>query len=89
MKVGGELHNLGIVAADMAYLGGDTARLGFYYQVASTFPEPLKVDLTLYSLADDGQEQLHKVIPLSVQPGANQPETFELADAPAGRWLQA
>jgi hypothetical protein len=87
VKIGVPLDNIGIVAADMAYLAGDTGRLGIYYQVVSTFTEPQKVDLTLSSVAEDGREQLHKVIPLTVKPGTNSPETFELANAPAGRWL--
>src|SRR2546423_15510884 len=71
----------------MKFLAGDTTRIGFYYQVASTFREPKKVDLTLNSLDDNGHEQLQKVIPLTVAPGKNRPETFQLIDAPAGRWL--
>jgi hypothetical protein len=87
LKVGTPLDNVGLVAADIAFLAGDTGRLGIYYQVASTFAEPQKVDLTLWSVADDGHEQLHKVIPLTIKPGTNPSETFELAGAPAGRWL--
>jgi hypothetical protein len=87
IKVGAALDNVGLVAADMAFLAGDTGRLGIYFQVASTFAEPQKVDLTLWSVADDGHEQLHKVIPLTIKSGANQPETFELAGASPGRWL--
>lgn len=86
-KVGTPVENVGLVAADMEFLAGDTSRIGFYYQTASTFPEPKKVDLTLYSLDDNGLEQLQKVIPLTIGPGKNRPETFQLVDAPAGRWL--
>lgn len=87
MKVGSERDNVGLVAADMAYLAGSTSRLGFYYQVVSTFAEPQQVDLTLANVDTAGNEQLFKVIPLSIQPGTNPPESFELAGAPAGRWL--
>jgi len=87
LKVGSKLDNIGLVAADMAFLAGDTSCLGIYYQVASTFAEPQKVDLTLFSIDDDGQEQLNKVIPIVINPGINPPETFELAGAPAGRWI--
>jgi hypothetical protein len=87
MKVGSTLENVGLVAADMEFLAGDTSKIGFYYQTASTFAEPKKVDLTLYSLDESGREQLQKVIPLTIAPGKNRPETFQLVDAPAGRWL--
>jgi hypothetical protein len=87
MKVGSTLENVGLVAADMEFLAGDTSKIGFYYQIASTFNEPKKVDLTLYSLDDSGKEQLQKVIPLTIAPGNNRPETFQLVDAPAGRWV--
>jgi hypothetical protein len=71
----------------MAFLAGDMGRLGFYYQTASTFAEPQKVDLTLSSVDADGHEQLQKVIPLTINPGINSAETFQLSDAPAGRWM--
>ena len=87
VKVGSERENLGIVAADLAYPAGSASRLGFYYQVASTFAEPQKIDLTLSQVDEAGHEQLFKVIPLTVQTGTNPPETFELESAPAGRWI--
>jgi Ca-activated chloride channel family protein len=87
LKVGTSLENVGLVAADMEFLAGDTSHIGFYYQTASTFHEPKKVDLNLYSLDENGGEQLQKVIPLTIAPGKNRPETFQLTDAPAGRWL--
>ena len=87
LKVGTALENVGLVAADMEFLAGDTNRIGLYYQTASTFRESKKVDLNLYSLDDNGHEQLQKVIPLTIAPGNNRPETFELTGAPAGRWL--
>lgn len=87
MKVGSTLENVGLVAADMEFLAGDSSKIGFYYQTASTFRETKKVDLTLYSVDDSGKEQLQKIIPLTIAPGTNRPETFQLVDAPAGRWL--
>ncbi len=87
VKVGTTRDNLGLVAADLAYLAGSARRLGFYYQVASTFGEPQHVDLSLSFVDTAGHEQIFKVIPLQVKPGINPPESFELLDAPAGRWL--
>ena len=87
LKVGSAAENVGLIAADMEFLAGDTSRIGLYYQTASTFREPKKVDLNLYSLDDNDHEQLQKVIPLTISPGKNRPETFELIGAPTGRWL--
>lgn len=86
-KVGAAAENLGLVAADVAYLPGGDNRLGVYFQTASTFDEPQECDLTLSHVEEDGREQLFKVIPLRVEPGANAPERFTLENAPAGRWL--
>lgn len=87
VKVGTSLENVGLVAADMAYVAGSNRRLGFYYQVASTFAGPQQVDLTVSHVDDAGLEQLMKVIPLTIEPGTSRPETLELEDAPAGRWV--
>jgi hypothetical protein len=87
VKIGRECDNVGIVAADLAYTSGSASRLGFYYQVASSFAELEEIDLALWQVDEDGHERLFKVIPLQVVPGTNAPETFELPQAPAGRWL--
>lgn len=86
-KVGAAAENLGLVAADVAFLPGGDDRLGVYFQTASTFAEPQECDLTLSHVEPDGREQLLKVIPLRIEPGANPPERFTLENAPAGRWL--
>jgi hypothetical protein len=78
---------VGLIAADLAYLPGVENRLGVYFQLASSYAQPLECDMTLARVGDDGQEQLMKVIPVRVEPGANPPESFTLDDAPAGRWL--
>ncbi|MBN2291439.1 MAG: BatA and WFA domain-containing protein, partial [Pirellulales bacterium] len=87
LKIGESQENVGLVAADMSYLPGGANRLGFYFQVASSFKEPCDVDLTLVRVDDDSNEQLFKVIPLQVKPGVNPPETFTLEDALPGRWI--
>ena len=86
-KVGPLAENIGLVAADLAFLPGGDNRLGVYFQVASSFAAATECDLTLIHRGDDGTEQLLKVIPLQVEPGLNAPERFTLEDAPAGRWL--
>jgi hypothetical protein len=87
LKVGSPLENVGFVAADMAFVPGSTNRLSLYYQVASTFREPKQFDLTLSRIDDNDQEQLFKVIPLTVAPGSNRPEIFQLQQAAGGRWI--
>lgn len=87
LKIGSPRENVGLVAADMAFIAGSSNRIGFYYQVSSTFSEPREVDLVLSTIDVEGHEQLFKVIPLTVEPGTNRPETFQLEDAPPGRWL--
>jgi hypothetical protein len=87
VKIGDSLENMGIVAADMAYLPTGTNRLAFYCQVASSFSKPRDVDLTVARLDDDGREQVAKVIPLEVKPGTNRAETFTLENALPGKWV--
>jgi hypothetical protein len=90
LKVGTPQENVGIVAADMAYLPGGSNRLAFYFQVASTFVDAEHVDLTVTCLDDSSSgptgERLFKVIPLTVKPGVQPAEVFTLEDAPPGRW---
>ncbi len=86
-KVGPPAENIGLVAADLAFLPGGDDRLGVYFQIASSFTSAKQCDLSLIHLGDDGAEQLLKVIPLQVEPGLNDPERFTLENAPAGRWL--
>lgn len=91
IAIGEPLENVGVVAADLARIPGGPGRLAFYYQAASSYAEPVEVDLTLSYLPGENEqqtgEQLYKVIPAVIQPGLNRPETFILDDAPAGRWV--
>lgn len=86
LKVGTPRENIGIVAADMAYLPGGNNRLALYFQVGSTFADEVEADLTVTCLDDASGERLFKVIPLTVQPGVASPEVFTLDEAPPGRW---
>ncbi len=82
VKIGKPTENLGIVGADLQQL--PDGRMGFYYQLASTFKENTKADLLL-KLADTGE--IKKLIPLEVQPGVNEPEVFFLDEALPGKWI--
>jgi hypothetical protein len=87
LKVGGPLENMGLVAADMAYLPNGTDRLAFFCRVASSFAKPREVDLVVARIDEQGNEQTAKVIPLEVKPGLNRPETYTLENAPPGKWI--
>jgi len=87
IKIGNSLENMGIVAADMAYLPTGTNRLAFYCQVASSFSKPREVDLIVARIDEHGVEQLAKVIPLEIKPGLNRSETFTLENALPGKWI--
>jgi hypothetical protein len=86
-QVGRRQVNLGLVAADLSLWGGSTSRLGFYFQLVSTYDQPQQAELTLTHVDAQGRRQLFKLIPLEVKPGVNPPETFTLEGAPVGRWL--
>jgi len=87
LTVGTPQDNVGLVAADMAYLPTGENRLAFYYQIASTFRDPQQVDLTVARLNEAGNEALKKVIPLTIEAGVQTPEVFALDDALPGRWI--
>ncbi|MEN6556994.1 MAG: VWA domain-containing protein [Thermoguttaceae bacterium] len=87
IRIGDSLENMGLVAADMAYLPAGGRRLAVYCQVASSFAKPREVDLAIARLEDDGREQPAKVVPLTVRPGVNPPETFWIEQAEPGRWV--
>lgn len=87
IKVGDSLKNVGIVAADMAYLPGKPNQLGFYYQIASSYDEPREIDLIVARLDEQGNEQITRVLPLEIKPGTNPSETFTLDDALPGKWI--
>ena len=83
LKVDGGSGNIGIVACDMRYLPGGTNRLGVFFQVASSFSKTVEAEMTL---GFESPDDLTKFVPLTVKPGLNPPEIFELEEAPAGKW---
>jgi hypothetical protein len=86
-KIGSAVKNVGLIAADLAYLPGGKNQLGVYFQAASSFDKPHECDLSMFHIGANGEEQLLKVIPLNLTPGINPPESFTLEDAPPGRWI--
>ena len=86
VQVGGPQANVGLIAADLAYVPGEQGQLRFYFQVASSGKEPRELDLLLSSGAGEAAE-LKKVIPLTIQPGIDEPQVLTIEDAPPGRWV--
>ena len=85
LKVGDDKKgNVGIVACDMRRLPGGRNRVGVFFQVASSFKKTVEAELTFSAGMPDA---LTKFIPLTVKPGLNPPEVFELEDAEAGKWF--
>jgi hypothetical protein len=87
VKIGDSLENVGIVAADAAYLPNGTSRLAVYCQIASSFSKPKDIDMIVARIDERGEEQLAKVVPLEVKPGVNRPETFSVENALPGKWI--
>jgi hypothetical protein len=62
LEIGGPLENMGIVAANAAYLPNGVGRLAVCCQVASSFCKPREVDLIVARLDEQGRAE-----PLTVQ----------------------
>lgn len=84
LKVGSPQRNVGIVRCDLQLLPGAGRPLGFYFQIASSYPETIAVDL---ALSHETPDNIVKMIPLSIEPGLNAPETYTVENGTAGRWL--
>ncbi|MDB2685772.1 BatA and WFA domain-containing protein [Mariniblastus sp.] len=85
LKVGqSKAGNVGLVACDMRRLPGGSGRVGFFFQVASSYKKTVEAELTLNFEAN---EDLKKFIPLEIKPGLNPPEVFELEEADSGKWF--
>ncbi|MEM6798506.1 MAG: VWA domain-containing protein [Planctomycetota bacterium] len=87
LMVSGEQTNVGIVAVDLQFVPGAADRMSFYYQLASTHTAPVEIDLLLSRQDEAGIDQLAKVIPLTVEPGVNPPQTLSVEGAEPGRWI--
>lgn len=75
--------NVGIARADLRSVPGGPARLGLFILPVSSFPTPVKTDITLTHVDTNA---LVKLIPIELKPGDNPAITLTLDDAPTGRW---
>lgn len=85
LKVGSPADNAGIVAADAALASGSAGQLSLFVQVASSAEEPTERDLVV-SYGED-LSQIVKVVPLTIEPGANRAQVFTIENAQPGPWL--
>lgn len=75
--------NAGIARADLRSVPGGPERLGLFLLPVSSFPAPVKTDITLTHVDSN---TLVKLIPIELKPGENPAVTLTLDDAPTGRW---
>lgn len=83
VKIGSDQGNVGFIACDLRLLQNRPARVGLYYQLASSFTEAVTTDIVITY----GPEQRPlKVIPVTVTPGINSSEIVFIDGGGAGRW---
>lgn len=83
LKIGDQRSdNAGIIACDLQRLPGNN-RVAIFYQLASSFTEPIEAELVL---SYEDRENAVKLIPVTIDPGTNRAAVFELEDSKEGRW---
>ncbi len=83
VKIGSQQGNIGFIACDLRLLQKRPARVGLYYQLASSFTETVTTDIVVTY----GPEQRPlKVIPVTVTPGINPSEIVFIDGGGSGRW---
>lgn len=86
LKIGQQQRNVGLTAADLQFVPGGEQRLSFYFQLASNHETATNAELLLSREQDEGS-QLVKVIPLTIEPGVNEPQVLAIDGALPGRWV--
>lgn len=84
LKINGPNENLGICDFDIVRLKDKARSAGIFLRCASSFRKKMKVDAVL---CHENRENIIRVIPLEIAPGINPGQTFQLEDAPAGKWI--
>ena len=74
--------NAGIIACDLQRLPANN-RVAVFYQLASSFAEPIEAELVL---SFEDSENIVKLIPVTIDPGTNQAAVFEFENSDEGRW---
>lgn len=83
VKIGSDQGNLGFVNGDLRWLPTMPPRIGLYYQLASSYPEPIATDIII---AQGPDQRMAKVLPITVQPGINPAEVTTLPSDASGQW---
>ena len=84
MRLGEDLKNAGLVDADFAWIPGQANRAGFFYRVASSFPEVKQAELELRNVETG---RIVRLLPMTLEPGLSEPRVIELGEASPGRWM--
>ena len=84
IKIDGPNENVGICDFDIVRLKDRTHSAGIFLRCASTFKKKIKVDAVL---CHENRENMLRLLPLEIAPGVNPGQTFQLENAPAGKWI--
>ncbi|VGO16038.1 hypothetical protein PDESU_04628 [Pontiella desulfatans] len=84
VKVGEPKDNVGLSAFDVRRIPGESNPLGVFFRVFSGAADSVEVDAVL---AHGNADNIQRVIPLTLQPGLNDPVTLTLIDGAPGKWF--
>ena len=84
IKVGEPRDNAGIASFDVRRIPGEDNPLGVFFRIYSGASEPVEADVVLAQGTGDG---IQRVIPLTLEPGMNEPEVLQLVNGQAGKWF--
>lgn len=84
LKIGEPVENIGITRFDLLRLPGSPARLGLFFELASSFQQEKKLDVLL---CYGNEDNIVKVCPVTVKPGSNQWEIFTVDHDSTGKWI--
>ena len=84
VKVGEPRDNAGIASFDVRRIPGEGNPLGVFFRIYSAASEPVEADVVLAQGTGDG---IQRVIPLTLEPGMNEPEVLQLVNGQAGKWF--
>jgi hypothetical protein len=83
VKVGKPAPNLGITALDVRRVPGEGMPLGIFFSIHSSEDKTVEVDAVLsYGASND----VHRIFPLEIEPGKNEPMITYIPNGEAGRW---
>ena len=75
--------NIGLEAADLAWIPGQPETASFFFRVASSFLSEKEVELIVRN-ADDGS--ILRILPLTTKPGLNEAQTIAIEGIRPGSW---